>query len=311
MHIVTSGTDFIDIDAFASMVALAELLRLQGEDAIAASGAPLNSSIPASLRQLNIQFRADYKPHTDDMFTIVDLSDPAYFDFGAKPDKVVGIIDHHLGFQDYWQEKLGSRAYIEFIGAACTQVYERWQEAGLQGNMSQDSAKLLACGILDNTLNLKASITTERDRLAYAYLVQHAGLPDNWPERYFSECQAHILGSIQAAIQNDVKTIAYPGRTDKLCVGQLTLWDADEIVQSNKDLVARILATEGLPWYMNFIDIKTGQSILFCQDPNIQAWLTGTLHLHFKGDLAHANRMWLRKEIMKQVIGKEKGHETN
>ncbi len=300
MHVVTAGTAFIDIDAYGSMVAMAELLRRRGKEALAASSAPFNSSVPPSLRKLDVRFETNYTPSPEDCFTIVDLSDPEHFDFKATPEKVVMVIDHHLGFKEFWQERLGDQAHIEFIGAACTLVYELWQQAGLAADMSQNSAKLLACGILDNTLNLKADITTDRDRAAYDFLAAHAGLSADWPRHYFSDCQAYALKDMRAAIQSDAKTIQYPNRSDQLHVGQIVLWDADKVIQSHQDAVMNTLAESGRPWYMNFIDVKNGISVFFCQDRATQTWLVDLLGISFAGDLAHADRMWLRKEIFKQ-----------
>lgn len=302
MHVVTSGNTFMDIDAYASSVALAELLRKQGEDAIAAGSAPLNASVTNSLRALNVQFKTDYKSSPGDIFTIVDLSDPIFFDLGATADNVVGIIDHHPGFYDYWKGQLGNQSRIELVGAACTQVYELWKEAELLDSMSKDTAKLLTCGILDNTLNLKANITTGRDKSAYDNLSRYAGLPEDWPEQYFSECQAGMLADIQQALTHDSKIVQYPMLTHETFVGQLALWDAKEFIHANRDAVRAILASKNLPWYMNLIDIHTGQSVFLCENPELKEWLSNLLGVQFDGNTATANRMWLRKEIMKQAI---------
>lgn len=50
MEIITSGSRYIDIDAYASIIAYAKLLYLQGKSAIAISKANLNESITPSLR---------------------------------------------------------------------------------------------------------------------------------------------------------------------------------------------------------------------------------------------------------------------
>ena len=52
MKIVTSGSAYLDIDAYAGCIACAELLNVLGEPAKALSSAPLNDSICASLRAL-------------------------------------------------------------------------------------------------------------------------------------------------------------------------------------------------------------------------------------------------------------------
>ncbi len=50
MRIVTSGSRYLDIDAYAGIIAYAELLQRQGQSAQAASAAPWNESIPAKVR---------------------------------------------------------------------------------------------------------------------------------------------------------------------------------------------------------------------------------------------------------------------
>jgi inorganic pyrophosphatase/exopolyphosphatase len=79
------------------------------------------------------------------------------------------------------------------------------------GEMGQASARLLMCGILDNTLNFGAKITTERDRRAYQELSKIADLPEDWPAQYFAACQAGIVhdlpqvcGTIQR-LSTDIK----------------------------------------------------------------------------------------------------------
>ena len=47
--IVTAGATYLDIDAYACMIALVELLRLQGAEAVAWSNAPCNYSVCPAL----------------------------------------------------------------------------------------------------------------------------------------------------------------------------------------------------------------------------------------------------------------------
>ena len=57
MIVVTSGNKYIDIDAYASCIAYANLLNLKGQKAKAVSSAKPNESIPSSLLNLNIGIR--------------------------------------------------------------------------------------------------------------------------------------------------------------------------------------------------------------------------------------------------------------
>jgi|GEM_PF-4130639 len=42
-----------------------------------------------------------------------------------------------------------------------------------------------------------------------------------------------------------------------------------------------------------------------CDDVALQQWLAGLLGVKFEGILATADRLWLRKEIMRRAIKKE------
>ncbi len=310
MRIVTSGINFMDIDAYASSVAYAELLNLQDEEAVAACSSLLNASVTPTIQSWGAPFKLGYTPSPDDTFVIVDASVPTHLDECVDIERVDEVIDHHPGMADYWQARLGERVHIEMIGAASTLIYERWEQSGKLDQMSQTSARLLVCGILDNTLNLEADITAERDRAAYADLVKRADLPDNWPEQYFRECQKYIVAHTEESVESDAKTLQYPTLADKTHVGQLALWDAQNFLHDAKDIIQDTLASKKMAWYMNLIDIHSGTSIFWCKDPGLQHWLANLLSLRFDGDLATANRMWLRKEIMEQAI-KQQDATTN
>lgn len=99
--IVTAGKDYLDIDAYAGIVAYAELLRQLGEESIAVSTAPFNSSITPAQQKLDVGFTRTYQPRADDTFVVIDLSNPEYFDTLIAPERVVNIIDHHMGHESY------------------------------------------------------------------------------------------------------------------------------------------------------------------------------------------------------------------
>jgi hypothetical protein len=53
---------------------------------------------------------------------------------------------------------------------------------------------------------------------------------------------------------------------------------------------------------VNLVSIKDNTSYLLAHDLSIQRFLKDILAVHFEGTKATANRMWLRKEIMKAAI---------
>lgn len=302
MRIVTSGGSYADIDVYGGITAYAELLRLQGVEARAVTTGALNDSIPPIVRQWDVSLDRSYTPHPDDTFTIIDLSVPDYFETFVDPDRIDAIIDHHPGMETYWQERIGDRAVIEHVGAACTQVYEKWAEAGLAGRMSRTSARLLMCGILDNTLNFGADVTTPRDHAAYAALAGIADLPEDWPAVYFRDCQDVIMRHVAESLAGDLKTPKFPTYPRAIAAGQLALWDGADFAARFHDEISRTLSAGQPDWLMNVISISEKRSYLVSDVPEVKTWLEGLLGVTFDGDIAAADRMWLRKEMMKADI---------
>ncbi|HSW99201.1 MAG TPA: DHH family phosphoesterase [Candidatus Saccharimonadales bacterium] len=301
-HIITSCYRFVDIDAYGAMVGYAELLRIQGLDARAATTSKLNESIPESLRRLNAPVEIGYRPKPGDTFCVVDVSEPQAFDPMVNPQRLTEVIDHHPGFEAYWRQYLGERAQIEVIGACCTLIYERWARAGLLNTMSARTAMLLAAGILDNTLNFQAHITTPRDHQAYRDLEQIAKLPAGWAASYFTDCQHGIERNLEEAVKNDTKIIEFRGHPDVYAVGQIVIWDAQSIINDHLDTVKRVVAGIKPQWFMNVVSIKGDRSYFVCDDLAIQHWLANLLGVRFSGNIAPANRLWLRKEIVMAAL---------
>lgn len=297
MKVVTSGSAFLDIDAYGGMVAYAELLREQGYNAKAISTAPLNESITETVQFWNAEFSTEYDPNPNDTFSLIDVSDPNFFDPIVDLNKVEEVIDHHTGFEKYWRKQIGKNAKIEFIGAACTLVFERWHATSLLGKMSTSSAKLLATGILDNTLNFKAGVTTDRDREAYDRLMLPSGLPDNWPAQYFGECQDAIEADLETALRNDTKTDMSPNLPKT--VGQLVVWDAARLLSDESAKIAKVLAQSSPDWMINLVSIGEDKSYFMASGEAINPDLERILDVKFEDGLATAGHMILRKEILK------------
>jgi inorganic pyrophosphatase len=301
MKIITAGSNFLDIDAYACCIAYAELLRLQGEDAIAYSSATMNESITSAIRSWDVSFSTIYTPSIKDTFILVDVSDPGYLDKAVDINRVVEVVDHHVGFEEFWHDRIGNKADIEFIGAACTQIYEKWLAADLVGGMSETSARLLISGILDNTLNFKATVTTSRDKIAYEALLKIANLPKGWTAQYFLECQESIFNNIGYALANDTKMMKFNNiNTDAIAFGQLVVWNGERATGEYRSLIETSMAAKSENWFINIVSISEGRSYLLCSNRVVQEWAEKILDIQFTNNIARADRLWLRKEIFKQ-----------
>jgi nanoRNase/pAp phosphatase (c-di-AMP/oligoRNAs hydrolase) len=302
MRVVTSGSTYLDIDAYAGCIAYAELLQDQDIEAAAVSNATLNESISKTVRSWRAPLQTEYQPSEKDTFTLIDVSDPDFFDKFVDLERVDEVIDHHPGFEEHWQKLIGENAHIEFIGAACTLVYERWKAAGMLGKMSVTSARLLICGILDNTLNFGAKVTTPRDIEAYKMLLAQAKLPNDWTAQYFTECQDAILQDAVSAIRNDTKTPSFNTFGQSICFGQLTVWDAPQVLAEHQQVLRETLTSIKPEWFVNLISVGERKSYFVTDNADVQAWLSKLLGVKFDGSVAVADRLWLRKEVIKQDI---------
>lgn len=302
MIIVTASEKYADVDTYGGCVAYAELLRQNGENAEAVLEGPLNASVTQSLRDLPVRYSQTYRSSEDDTFVLIDISEERVFSPFVVHERIREVIDHHPGFESFWANETHVKAQIEVVGAACTQIFERWEQAGKVSTMGQEIAKLLMAGILDNTLYLKATITTDRDRQAYKRLQSIVGDTGAFAEQYFEDCQQLIEADIVNAIANDVKYLEFP-TIGFITIGQLAAWNTSHLLRQYHKELTLFTTDDSSRWFVNLIDIKNGYSTIFTTDKKTQAFLSPLLGITFdEAGLARAVRTWLRKEIMKAAI---------
>ena len=297
MKIVTSGSAYLDIDAYAGCIAYAELLRVLGEPAKAVSSAPLNDSICASLRVGKVGLEA-HVPGPHDEFVLVDVSHPGYLDPLVDIDRVVAVFDHHSGAEAFWHARLGDRARIEHVGAAATQIHECWVAAGALEAMRPETARLLLAAILDTTLNFGAQVTTARDRAAYAAVAERSGLGDDWAAAYFSECQAAIERDLGGALRKDAKTLP-PTAERPAVLAQLVIWDARRIMAHQHACIRATLGALHADWLLNLVSIDEQRSYFLADNDATRDKVAQALAVEFADGHAPYERLILRKELMR------------
>ena len=300
--IITAGSTYLDIDAYACCVALAELLRLKGQKAIAYSQAPCNYSVCKSLRengQISQNLPFDVSAETA-KYIIVDVSDPEFLRNSVLLDRVIEVYDHHVGFEEYWKSKIGNGAHIEFIGAAATLIYREWKKAGLEDKMTHSTAVLLIAAILDNTLDLTSSNTTYEDIEAFNELCEKESIDKNWCAAYFSEVQAGVEADLRNALFNDIKTVSnntvLPPRVAQVCV-----WNASSILERISE-IRGFFAGSSNKWMINIIDIKYRCSYFVCDDSHHQKEMEKVFNIYFEAGIAKTQVSYLRKEIIKKTL---------
>lgn len=299
MKIITSGSRYIDIDAYAGCIAYKHLLSLKGIPSKAVTTANLNESITSNLLNLDTKLDNDYIPKKEDEFIVIDVSDKNFFDDIVEESKIIEIIDHHTGFENYWKEKLEDNSKIEFIGAVVTIIFELFEKENLQDKITKDIALLMMAAILDNTLNLKAKVTTSRDVIAYKKLEKIAEISENYATEYFLECQQIIERDIKTALRNDTK-IGVVSKILPSVIAQLTVWDKNKIL-NNKKLIFDTLKEYGKDWILNLICLEEGKSYILASDKIILNDIQKLLKGKMEEEYLKCEDIWLRKEIIKQA----------
>ena len=299
--IFTAGSTYLDIDAYACMVGMAELYRLQGRQAVAYSRAAGNYSVCPSLTAPGQILRElpSEQWEREAEYIIVDVSDPEFLKQSVPLERVTAVYDHHVGFESYWEARIGGNARIEFIGAAATLIFREWKKAGLQAQMSPATARLLAAAILDNTLDLTSGNTTDEDRETFRALCAQAGIGEDWRGRYFSEVQQTVEADLKNALLGDLKNLRDNPVLPPL-VAQLCVWDAGSVLCRLEELRGWFSA---LPkgWMVNIIELKNRRNYFVCDDTVYQKKIEGVFDVHFRDGAARTDRTYLRKELIRKT----------
>ncbi len=207
---------------------------------------------------------------------------------------------HHTGYEDYWKNRKDVLTNIEFIGSVCTIIYEKYVENNIQNKIEPEICKLLIAGIIDNTLNLKANITTQRDIDAYTNLLKIGNLSENWNMTYFASCQRNIIKDLKKAIANDIK-IEYINEELPEYFGQLLILDGPKMLENQVEII-NIMNSYNDTWLINIISLVDGKSyILSSSDIKTVSKLEKLLDTKSQNNLIVLEKYMLRKEIIKKA----------
>jgi len=292
--VITSGSRYVDIDAYSSCIAYRELLSVIGIPAKAVTTAPFNESISEIVRKIPLSFDA-YTPTEKDKFIILDVSEPEFLDKFVKESQIVELLDHHTGYEEYWKERLGKKSQIISIGSVATMIYEKFLSMNKKSALTQDVCKLLIAAITDNTLNLKAGITTEKDISAFKDLMEVGNIYKDWPVDYLEDCEKSILTDLTSSIRRDTKTNLPCNMPQTL--GQLTVFNHEKIFAS-KHLIDKSFQDKD-DWALNILSLKDGTSHLFTTSTISKKKLEKLFDRKYDSDVLKLDRLLLRKEIVR------------
>ena len=298
---VTAGSKYMDIDAYAGCIAYAKLLNSLGQNAIATITADnFNKSITPSFFKMNYKIKRTLD--TTSKFIILDVSNPQIIVDSVLEKEILEVVDHHpyYEFVDYWNKR-NTKLILEDIGSVCTIVFEKIISNNKIEILDKDLCKLLIAGILDNTLNLKASITTKRDIDAYNQLMSIGNIEEDFAYNYFKECQNSYENDLLNSIEDDLKTnVNFPYVPET--VGQLLVVDLLSILKRKKEII-NYMNKQHEKWMINFINLEDGKSYILTSSletsKDINKFLNGQIQ---DKEMVILEKFKLRKEIFKLAL---------
>lgn len=299
MIVITSGDVYTDLDVLACAIAYGEILNQTNRQATVYLPGPLNEGIVSSMRKWDFKYETSQEPGTHS-YVIVDVSDPDHINRVVDPSQIFEIYDHHFGHEQFWRQKLGDNSHIEPVGACATLIWEQAQKQKV--TLSQVAINLLYTAIFSNTLNFKASVTSNRDKLAFTELSKLTSLPTNWIETYYTELSTDVFANPSEAIIKDIKTTQFSGYSEPFIIGQLELWDGKDFIFKHKTIIKDALTQAGSPyWFMTVPSISEGKNYLYSENSEVQSILIRTIGAKFTGDTGETSKLWLRKEILREL----------
>lgn len=297
MFVITSGDIYIDIDAYASMIVYREYLKRKGIECVAITNSTLNDSISKSIIDMDYKLD-DYIPSASDQFIILDVSEYTMLDKSVDLKNVVEVIDHHFGYEEYWKDLLGDKSQIESVGSVATLIYERIISDGMDNIITVDLAKMLVAAILDNTLNLKAKITSERDINAFNKLMILVN-DDEYPNNYYAEIEDKIKENVVGAIKNETNLYSISRIIPKY-FSQLVVFDKKIVLDNLGEIYSSLNMLNGR-YVINLICLSEGKSYIITPWSDVKKDMEFLFESSFDEDIMKLNDIWLRKEIIKRA----------
>jgi len=305
--VVTSGSAYIDIDVLACSLALSHLYNLLGRNSIVCHTGKQNGTIPKSLKNLTKSlYSSQLNYSTDYSYALVDVSNPEFFEDFVQIERIIEVYDHHFGFEKYWQENLGKSSNIQHVGACATLIWEKYIENNQAENIQPLIAELLYLAIISNTLNLKAFVTTDQDKLAKLQLENTGLIPKQIILEYYAHIESQMLDDFKSSLIHDVKKHYW---SEKIClIGQLELLDSDKLIEeyflndkAEKYLRSHFAINDEL-WFVIISDINKELNFIYTKSEPTKRLIERTFSFFFKGDFATSDRLWMRKELIRDMV---------
>ena len=177
-------------------------------------------------------------------------------------------------------------------------IFELYEQFNLTTKITNDIAYLLLAAILDNTLNFKAKITSNRDISAYNKILNLYQIKDSFEKQYFSECQKAIEENLEFTILNDTKIDEDNNLVNVF--SQIVVYSKDIIIKQ-KDFIFNILNILNEDYALNLISLEENKSYILSKNIQTQKKFEKVFCKNFNDDIMDLEDLWLRKEILQKA----------
>lgn len=297
--IITSYTN-PDLDGVACSVAYSELLGKSYMPVI--YGTP-EKEVLFIFQKFGIGLpKKNYIPQKNDKVIIVDNSTITRHPKEIDPGNVIEIIDHrpYQALNNF----INAKAQIELVGAAATIIAEKFRKQKIMP--SKKSAILLCGGIISNTLNFQAKITTKKDKKMFNWLNEFAMLPKYFANEMFGAKSNFTKEELLNMIVEDIRTPS--DRAGKMVsIAQIEMINAEDFINQYKyDLLKTLTQiknkTNAEIIFISFVELEKGVNIFLSPDEYSKQVISSIFQLEFSDGVASRNGLILRKEIVPLLI---------
>ncbi len=157
---------------------------------------------------------------------------------GLNPDQIVGIYDHH-------KANINFSSPIEIcimpFGSSNTVAWQLFKEINFK--ISANLAKLMLCAILSDTVGLKSSTTTKKDKTAVSDLSSISGISDIellTMEIFKAKSNVATMTDEQV-VKNDYKIFDFSGK--KFFIDQIETVEQESMLTNRKQGLLSVLNT--------------------------------------------------------------------
>lgn len=301
--IILAWNSWIDIDAYACMLALEEIYRLQGKETYIFIPKEKSASITKYLEKLEFNGKVTKNIEKEDKLILVDVSNKDYLEQICKYNlnNVIKIYDHHFESTNFRKEKIWENAIIENIWACASLIVEIALKNKVYDKLSYNSRLLLFSAIISHTFNLRyKEIITKKDLEAYNLLLKDLNINNEFTGKYFSDVSKEVYENPFKSLENDHKIIPLGNKNISIC--QMELWNQDKFIKDNLKNITSIINIwrSDYKLYM-WIDIENWKTYFISDDEISKKFLEKLLWINFDWDIWIYREIIIRKELIKKI----------